>query len=605
MADTVTPVLGLVKPEVNGAQTENVWGFDLNANFDKIDVFAGEVSVMIDAPSDSVIYGRLNAAWTPTVLKTDFDALTTTVAGKAPLASPVFTGNPTAPTPAAADNDTSIATTAFVKSVAIAAGAVFPSDANPLAPGTAAPGVSTNYSRADHVHPAPTNATDPTKVAKAGDTMTGALAISTGGMTLYGWGGNAAAGVLFMNSTQDAYLHQTGALFAFVGKPVSINDVSTSSLPSNGAFRVAGGAGIGGALNVGGAFTGSSSGSFGNSIQLPDTTGIGWGNFPHTTGTPQFVYNSGMFQFSKVPGAAVLAMNPVSLASTFGGALTVNTALTVGTTGQFGGGVRLADGQGIGWGAFPNTPGTPQLVYGSQTIQFNIANPTPTTLLSIHTTSLQSTFGGDVIVPSLTASTSTSTGAVVVSGGLGVTGSANLGPTTVWGGLGCTLDFYTSAESFFNGATPAWFAAWDIAVGVKFRGGVIGSGGQFGMGFRPISDSTTAIGFLRADGTVAVGNIYMTDTAVAYGTASDARLKSDLKPLESGDLIDRIKTYDFCWQNGKRGRGVLAQEAAKVVPEACYEQADTWFTDYSKFVPLLLAEMKALRARVAELEGRA
>jgi hypothetical protein len=33
----------------------------------------------------------------------------------APLASPVFTGDPTAPTPATADNDTSIATTAYVK----------------------------------------------------------------------------------------------------------------------------------------------------------------------------------------------------------------------------------------------------------------------------------------------------------------------------------------------------------------------------------------------------------------------------------------------------------------------------------------------------------
>jgi hypothetical protein len=34
---------------------------------------------------------------------------------KAPLASPAFTGDPQAPTPATADNDTSIATTAFVK----------------------------------------------------------------------------------------------------------------------------------------------------------------------------------------------------------------------------------------------------------------------------------------------------------------------------------------------------------------------------------------------------------------------------------------------------------------------------------------------------------
>jgi hypothetical protein len=40
---------------------------------------------------------------------------------KANLASPAFTGNPTAPTPTAGDNDTSIATTAFV-TAAVAAG---------------------------------------------------------------------------------------------------------------------------------------------------------------------------------------------------------------------------------------------------------------------------------------------------------------------------------------------------------------------------------------------------------------------------------------------------------------------------------------------------
>lgn len=36
--------------------------------------------------------------------------------GAAPVASPTFTGNPKAPTPAVGDNDTSIATTAFVLS---------------------------------------------------------------------------------------------------------------------------------------------------------------------------------------------------------------------------------------------------------------------------------------------------------------------------------------------------------------------------------------------------------------------------------------------------------------------------------------------------------
>lgn len=41
--------------------------------------------------------------------------LTGVIGAYAPLASPALTGNPTAPTPSAADNDTSIATTAFVQ----------------------------------------------------------------------------------------------------------------------------------------------------------------------------------------------------------------------------------------------------------------------------------------------------------------------------------------------------------------------------------------------------------------------------------------------------------------------------------------------------------
>jgi hypothetical protein len=45
----------------------------------------------------------------------EIGALQAVVAGLAPLASPPLTGNPTAPTPAPGDNDTSIATTAFVQ----------------------------------------------------------------------------------------------------------------------------------------------------------------------------------------------------------------------------------------------------------------------------------------------------------------------------------------------------------------------------------------------------------------------------------------------------------------------------------------------------------
>lgn len=98
----------------------------------------------------------------------------------APLASPPFTGNPTAPTPPPGDNDTSIATTAWVKAE-IASGVagvasfntrtgvvvltnpdvvgVLPSSATlPAMNGTANAGSSTAWSRADHVHPSDVNA---------------------------------------------------------------------------------------------------------------------------------------------------------------------------------------------------------------------------------------------------------------------------------------------------------------------------------------------------------------------------------------------------------------------------------------------------------------
>lgn len=58
----------------------------------------------------SSVFGRTGA-----VVATAGDYAVGDVTGAAPLANPVFTGDPQAPTPATGDNDTSIATTAFVK----------------------------------------------------------------------------------------------------------------------------------------------------------------------------------------------------------------------------------------------------------------------------------------------------------------------------------------------------------------------------------------------------------------------------------------------------------------------------------------------------------
>ncbi len=88
----------------------------------------GSLAVVNDAPSDGSQYARKNGAWDVVTTTPDYITsvssplsvtsgnLTIDLSAYAPLASPAFTGNPTAPTATFGDNDTSLATTAFVQS---------------------------------------------------------------------------------------------------------------------------------------------------------------------------------------------------------------------------------------------------------------------------------------------------------------------------------------------------------------------------------------------------------------------------------------------------------------------------------------------------------
>src|SRR3954469_9352864 len=121
----LTPALALSKPQVNGPETENRWGDDLNSNFDKIDAWTGPLPARIalleaaqvaegavgEAPNDGQTYGRQALSWTALV------DLQPALNLKAPLNSPVLTGIPTAPTAATAVSNAQIATTAYVTAV--------------------------------------------------------------------------------------------------------------------------------------------------------------------------------------------------------------------------------------------------------------------------------------------------------------------------------------------------------------------------------------------------------------------------------------------------------------------------------------------------------
>lgn len=137
-------------------------------------------------------------------------------------------------------------------------------------------------------------------------------------------------------------------------------------------------------------------------------------------------------------------------------------------------------------------------------------------------------------------------------------------------------------------------------------------------GLAVMNSSATATGtfmsFCNSGGTVQ-GTITQTNsTTTAYNTSSDRRLKEHFRPMtDSGAIIDSIQPVIFDWKwGGKDFHGVVAQDLAKVYPEAVTKTDDgkgritgtPWQVDYSKLVPLLVEQIKELRQRVSQLEAQ-
>lgn len=115
-----------------------------------------------------------------------------------------------------------------------------------------------------------------------------------------------------------------------------------------------------------------------------------------------------------------------------------------------------------------------------------------------------------------------------------------------------------------------------------------------------------------------IGSITTTAVGTAYVTTSDYRVKHNPQPLiDSGKFIDSVEPKTWDWPNGLgKGVGFIAHELQEVSPSSVMGQKDA--VD-AKGVPILqgveygsaevianiIAELKSLRARVAQLESKA
>jgi hypothetical protein len=120
--------------------------------------------------------------------------------------------------------------------------------------------------------------------------------------------------------------------------------------------------------------------------------------------------------------------------------------------------------------------------------------------------------------------------------------------------------------------------------------------------------------FVNSAGTLAGGIQHNASTTVNYVTSSDSRLKTLIKVATETSVIDNLVINDFTWKDGgKVDRGVFAQDAQKIIPNAISEGTDEltedgnlknpWGVDYSKFVPDLIVHAQQLKKQVQELSA--
>ena len=177
------------------------------------------------------------------------------------------------------------------------------------------------------------------------------------------------------------------------------------------------------------------------------------------------------------------------------------------------------------------------------------------------------------------------------------------------------LNAYVGGANSFtvttNGVKRGDFNATGLAVTGTVSAGFLDIGATSAgvANFNRAGTDGTLLAFFKSG--VGVGSISVTTTATAFNTSSDKRLKTNIRDLvDTGALIDSLRPRLFDWKTGEKDSiGFVAQELDAVFPHAV-KKGDTgrkvseqWGVDFSKLVPVLVAEVKALRSRLSALEA--
>jgi len=140
---------------------------------------------------------------------------------------------------------------------------------------------------------------------------------------------------------------------------------------------------------------------------------------------------------------------------------------------------------------------------------------------------------------------------------------------------------------------------------INFAAGTTGTNTSSISGNYCVKSGNIYISSMGAAVTCATGNLFCDGQVYANGTVcpSDPKLKKEITPYKSIELPSPIR---FTWKDsGIKDIGFSATDVKECVPEAVSIHPNgTQMVDYAKLVVTAIAEIRDLKAKLAELEKR-
>lgn len=149
---------------------------------------------------------------------------------------------------------------------------------------------------------------------------------------------------------------------------------------------------------------------------------------------------------------------------------------------------------------------------------------------------------------------------------------------------------------------------WNPEIDSDFDGGVWVGYRTLSSGQDPTGTGTTSVNinaFKFGDGRGSGG--YSDVYCKKLYTSSDERLKENIKPYEPTTSVLDLSIKEFNYKDSKvKSVGVIAQEVQKLFPDVVNEDKKSGYlsVDDRSLMYMLMAEVKKLRDRINELEGK-